>query len=640
VSRGDRVEVSLLSVDTGQIVALHLPPHFSAPGKVSTCCGSPAVVAVRRLSRPAGLGPGRSYDVFASNGFEFHQYRPGTPELLAGWDRLNGLHDDTWWMAFPATYDPERGDCTAFAADDGGIHRTRSVQSAPCYTATGPWVRATTQLHAFNSWIIGGIAQPACGVPRHPCPALYVPAGHNGTWVSLQGGLPLRSGETTDWRYGGCCGDSGIALVDPAVITQVLTARNGDYRLYYARSGPPSATAPYTEVALPTMFAGVGPLGGLPALSQVLTLPHERPLFSGDYVAVLSPQRADPTSTAGDRVVRNTRGQRGGWRNVGPQFGASQVIALATSGGHISTTVYVLDAGGQVYRGQVDDTGRPAGTGTVGLWSNISGGITRASALFANPYDPREVYVVDGGAHTIVVSRDGGQTWAPEQELTRLATRDGEFRLVCGAPPEASWLACSLNQIAFVRSQPQLRIAVLLTGGIAFSRDSGRDWIPLAGATGVLDRPMSAFYDPQRNPQTGTPSLYVALHGHGVVRIDAPFPTLQAVNYEIHGLLPRRRISAVNDTTGQTTPLTEDQDGAYRGTELFDAAVTPATFRYHYVMTTGGTVIGGGAHTLTPTERRTGVVTVRAVVDGPTASADHPRRSTGRAGTAAGSVGR
>jgi hypothetical protein len=79
--------------------------------------------------------------------------------------------------------------------------------------------------------------------------------------------------------------------------------------------------------------------------------------------------------------------------------------------------------------------------------------------------------------------------------------------------------------VIFAPEHPDWRFALLNPAGVVFSRDAGHHWIPL-NVTSPVDRPSSGFYDPTLNPTTGSPSLYVALHGHGVIRVDAPFSSL------------------------------------------------------------------------------------------------------------------
>lgn len=186
--------------------------------------------------------------------------------------------------------------------------------------------------------------------------------------------------------------------------------------------------------------------------------------------------------------------------------------------------------------------------------------------------------------------------WRSEKLLTDLATRYGEYAFACGSsvqPDPSDQFAsfegmCPLNGMHFVRGT-KMRFATLHPGALAFSRDDGANWMPLP-ALGDLDRPFGAWYDPTLHPTRKVPSLYVALHGHGLIRLDAPFPTLGAITFELNGVPngkpgPRARLVAIDETTGQSTSLAPYADGVYRGVELYDTAKVPATtIRYRYAI--------------------------------------------------------
>jgi len=95
----------------------------------------------------------------------------------------------------------------------------------------------------------------------------------------------------------------------------------------------------------------------------------------------------------------------------------------------------------------------------------------------------------------------------------------------------------------FDRNHPNYRFALLSPGGAAFSRDSGKHWIAIQGpwsygrssgsGSGEMTLPfpfvlpISGFYDDTEVvPTRHTSSLYVALRGRGIVRVDAPFAKL------------------------------------------------------------------------------------------------------------------
>jgi hypothetical protein len=187
----------------------------------------------------------------------------------------------------------------------------------------------------------------------------------------------------------------------------------------------------------------------------------------------------------------------------------------------------------------------------VETWTKISTGVNRAFSFFVDPYNPNVIYALDLGDPTTTSddtiqfttnATSANPTWQTDTSLMKLATANGRYRMACG-PGDAQYTfyptsginlgptsyryQCVLNQIVFVPGPPELRFAVLDPAGIAVSHDGGQHWIALTWpSTSPVDRPDSAFYDPTVNPATGTPSLYVALHAHGVVRIDASFALL------------------------------------------------------------------------------------------------------------------
>jgi hypothetical protein len=62
----------------------------------------------------------------------------------------------------------------------------------------------------------------------------------------------------------------------------------------------------------------------------------------------------------------------------------------------------------------------------------------------------------------------------------------------------------------FVRGYPEIRVATIYPGGVAFSRDGGHSWIPhdVTNAQPTeqpIELPHSAFYDPE---PTSTQNAY------------------------------------------------------------------------------------------------------------------------------------
>ena len=115
--------------------------------------------------------------------------------------------------------------------------------------------------------------------------------------------------------------------------------------------------------------------------------------------------------------------------------------------------------------------------------------LIQAYNIFVNPFDPNELYAVDLGDKTIKTSRDGGQSWDAIAKLKDIATNNGEFDFACasssGAPSSAYrdkdifGNQCPLTDMYFSREAPDIRVATLYPGGVAFSNDGGLTWTSL-----------------------------------------------------------------------------------------------------------------------------------------------------------------
>jgi streptogramin lyase len=641
----------------------------------SGCCGQPYVFAALRADRPQnGLDqPGISYDIYAADQFHFYVYS-GLATSLYGpqWTKITGIsnnppfqvHVDTWAAAAsPNFYAPSFNACDVWLADDGGIYQNFSAQSSaegPCTPGSG-WGRAMAGLHAFDSTSISGAPRPQseCAVKTDPCPALYVASGDNDTWATAQ----ARPG--ADWGImDDTLGDSGSSSLDPSMPYQLMTGREGGggchLAHYYSSAGPQTPPLPGDNVNLQQgdrgsyscfdpphpSFGGLEPPGNA-AFSQVRRIPTDFGNY-GDYITVDS----DPAT--GDAIVERlfTGSSDSGWFQVDPahRFAPGQVAAIKTSGGQTHTVIYVLTqsdgngyAKGHVYRGTEDAPGCLLTCNNF-AWTDVSGSpsatthVDNARVLFADPYNPQDLFVVDGTDQTIKESFDGGQDWQVDSQLTDIAYGHGNFTYACNVDPgQTSVLAngCLLKDMSFVPGYPNIRIASTLPGGIAFSRDYGHDWIDLdltnsaTSMLGLIDpqpiqSPAGTFYDPTLNPRTGEPSLYVALRGAGVERVDGPFTTLGGIEYTVQ-CQACRTLTVFDDTSGKFAPLARYPDGLFRTTELLNlSGIT--TLSYHFVV--DGVATGEETAGLSSDERDSGVVPIdQACTTGP--SAECVRAATG-----------
>jgi hypothetical protein len=613
-------QVLHIDFDSGEVFPIG--PPLNSGG----CCGQSGVWVAPRPTNPGGAnpGPGSTYDVFAADGFQFFHYS-GPVDGTGSWSNAFSTHVDTWSLAFPASYDSASGLCTAYASDDGGISVNAGTAPDPClFDSPDAWVTAGSGLHGTFSTALTGISQgptpslvsQVCTIARggQPCPVLYLGSADNDTfmlspfpppgyaWAPLQDGL----------------GDSAGVLVDPTIPSLGLAYRNGTYRLFVGANGnPPLPNQSFIDMIPPssTFITGIA-TPGAQGLQVVQTVPGEVPFSRGDYIGARSVTLAGcPTPGGGspscthDVVVRNVFGAtdnttaQSSWTDVSPnaQFGPQQVAAVYPSGGHSALTLYVLTSNDpNVNSPSSGNAGRvlkshcPVGSTCppYDAWLPVMGSgatsLTQAFDLFVNPYDPNELYATDLGTKSIKTSRNGGVSWNEVPVLKDIATHDGEFDFDCGNfafgthyfDKEIFGNQCPLAEMVFVRDHPEVRVAVLYPGGLGFSRDSGQHWISLDvtnadSSQQTIALPQTAFYDPTPNAVTKKTSLFVALEGRGVMRVDGPFATLTELVAVYQCPLCQARASQVAALlSGQAgaVQMRSNGRGQYSGSILFDAA--------------------------------------------------------------------
>ena len=131
--------------------------------------------------------------------------------------------------------------------------------------------------------------------------------------------------------------------------------------------------------------------------------------------------------------------------------------------------------------------------GSITQWEKASGTsrnpLGLADNFFVNPYDPSELYAVSVASGAIKVSRDFGRTWNEDKQLTDIATNHSEYRMGgCNITRSGGFgqtspfsQGCSLSGMSFDVFKPEIRVASMFYGGIAFSRDSGKTgtWMAL-----------------------------------------------------------------------------------------------------------------------------------------------------------------
>ena len=630
----------------------------------SGCCGHPMVYTALRADRPANQDlPGLSYDIYASDGYFFAVLtglasEQGTLIGSAQWHVIRDVHVDTWAVAAsPVFYAPSRNACDVWMAVDGGVYQNRSGASSngrTCTPGTG-WARAMSGLHAFDTTSIVGAQRPqrACTDNTQPCPAVYTSSGDNDSWATAQ----ARRG--AEWGImDHTLGDSGSTFLDPALPYMLVTGREGGpgcHLALYHSAAPQTPPVPgdqydvkkgdrgsYMCIEPPLQgFGGLEPPGNA-AFTQVRKLPSDPAGAVSAYIGVSTRNFAFPRLGSDDVVERRlatigpTLSDTGWYSVTNKQFNPGQIAAVKAAGGLAHTVIYVLTQTdghgfkkGHVYRGDEN----PARNFS---WVDISGTapathVENAADMFVDPYDPDNIFVTDNKGQNIKETFDGGKRWHVDTQLTQIATGHGTFTYRCNdSNPGFYFDGCLLKDMTFVPAYPGLRIATTLPGGFAFSRDSGHHWIDLdltnngtSFSTLINPQPIGkaagAFFDPTPNPRTHQPSLYLALTGQGVLRVDGPFLRLGAINFAI--ACPNcGAISIVDVISNKREPLTPDGNSVFRGSELIDlghrnglsfrVVAGPRTKR-PYLLLEGGKSTSTRKQDVSRDERRRGSIAVR-----------------------------
>jgi hypothetical protein len=557
-------------------------------------------------------------------------------------------------MAFPSTYDRVDGICDSYLTDDGGVfaNQVTELQGKGGCAILGPtanWVLASAGLHVTYGNVLTGVSHnyyPSVPCPRAgftTCPTIYLAATDNDVWVVNDGGFA-----GVPWQWAGFgLGDGAEVWIDPAHPSAAMGIRNGNYDLMGDPSNPPVEQPPFYPIGV---IGNFDPNYGFPGIAtpgesgilQVMSVPTDAPTRVYDYVTAGTACNTCPN------VIQRLLSPfflptlPPNWTTLSSFFGPNQVGGLAVSGGHNTLTVYALTANnitfdpktgigpGQVWRGDVQPDG------TIHQWTLANGTATanvgRAYNLYVNPYDKNELYATDLKTRSIKTSRDGGQTWQKSTALTSIASNYGEFKISCGTfafgpdgfqDKEIFANQCSLTSVAFEFSDAISRLATLYPGGVAYSRDSGQHWIPLdvtnnriSTAKGPIDLPESAFYDPAPSPMTAYPSVYLALEGHGVKRLDALFPlpdlgAAQAICKVCSRMSPHpANVTLIIDSLSARVPLQLDHDNKYRADVQFNMANVSA-LSYYYLI--DGKATSVAKHTVSKAERKSGVLTLSGI---------------------------
>ncbi len=561
-------DAALVNLSTGKITSL----GFKAVAVGGS--GVPAIFTARKASaQNYDSRPGIAYDIYAADEWNFFVYSAAT----TGWKRLQGsdgfaLHMDTYSMAFPSSYDPDNGVCTAYAANDGGIFKNTSKQSAASgCDPSGGWVAAMYGLHALGAGSMAGVSQTA-GLPGS---ILYVATADNDAWA-----MPLPQGGVQSGPLDYSLGDAGRVSVDPAYPRQVVGTRNLVAIVVVSPNGnapgpslptDPSYPRGNTIVVSPFTTKAVPPFNAVPECGTVQAVPSGpgtcAGLFSGfasnqiqltQLMALNGETVAAPAYFAvelfpnnqSDAIVSSSANpptlqswapiETGQAQNF---FGHGMIASVASSGGLANPLLWVVTKDGKIFKGALKKALRnkqwnsASSAWEVSQWLPAPDvGLGAAALLWVNPYNSQYAWVTDTQKQIIQKTIDGGESWNPDATLTSAATNNGEFRF---SPCDGSMYGpCALSMMSFSRLHPNIAVTALWPGGVAYSHDLGQTWAVLDGVvsdpatnppTPASEQNLRGFtlgvwYDD--NTIQGAPSIYVSRPWNKILRVDGDFDSL------------------------------------------------------------------------------------------------------------------
>jgi hypothetical protein len=628
---GANQQVAVLNFQTNQPQPLALGSELPY-----RCCGAPQVRTHHILSAPTtATDAGLAYDVYAADGCLWWLYQPSPAggswqEIAApessGLDPLESkcsspIHTDTWDMAFAPAYNPPSGLCLAFASTDGGVYANTGTESAVSGNCVSGWVLAQSGLHALNSMAMAGLTAGR-GAPAN----LFLPSGDNSVW--------FRWAEGGAWASAGYLGDGGQVLIDPAFPMSVELSRNGHYFLTTGGNinspteiTPLPSNAPCAPGGKSCYYDENWGSPGNGGIAAVPDFPFDGSVsYPGDYVAIAAVNSTAPTGSA---MIVRCQGQSClgpvQWIDVSPgQHFVQGAVKVLAAGTHTNPVFYLLTPGGtstvltpgagaspnhqlgQLWRGTYALA--PGGLSFVS-WKLANGtgsaSLTNPINFFVNPYDATELYALDMGNSAVKASHDSGATWKTEQTLTDFASNSqagtgNPYRFDChgsqanNSPYSPYELGCALSWITFDPNHLNVRVATSEFGGLAFSRDSGHDWMALNVTDNALstNSPLtqevnSAFYDGSYGEFEShfVPVIYAALHGSSMMSVAGPFPTLEQITMVVppSTTVAIRAVDvAVSVGPSATVPLQRNGDGSFSGTFLFDYTKYPQQLSFQF----------------------------------------------------------
>jgi photosystem II stability/assembly factor-like uncharacterized protein len=401
------------------------------------------------------------YQVFYSNAVRLRVQRCSlarTPRCNAGtgdWTRADlGAHPDPGDLAFEATT-PKR--CPRVLSTDGGI------STSPDCGAT--WQDGNRGLHALDMVTLAGTRQPAGRID------LYAGTQDNGIYVSLDKGASWS--RPVDF-------DGYLVMADrtpPVRVFHRVCFNCNDFISNRGINGP----VPFRN-----------PPGVMPTFPVAVQFGPRR------YVFATMDTASPPNWTA---WVTTDEGNV--WSQLGPSPLPGRPFEIQAAGPAAAPVFYLRIQASAAPPRMVRLSGPLNATAAL---TPANGGLRSPAAEWAvDPADPRRLYIVDDIRNSILFSTDGGASWKPDPEITRLITRGGSFRFTSSTFGPLVW------GIAFDPGSAKILVGTF-TAGIFVSRNNGRSWQPISGSETIAQGTEFFF-------GAGNDDMYVAARGRGIWRL-------------------------------------------------------------------------------------------------------------------------
>jgi len=423
-------------------------------------------------------GSPNHFDIYFGSGLSVVRQtctNTGGPGLRCStsWNAVNLDHADQNGLAFSSS-----SNCAQYIVSDGGIHGTSDCGANWHIIGNGPGGYHALQVYEMNGQVHPGHTD------------LYFGTQDNNLWASGDNGATWPNFVNWEGFYIQTLHDS------PADSGQTIT--------FVACSGCGNfqSGAHFSSVANWNNPPGGG---GNPFV-----------IDQGVYIQWSAP--SPPTN----QLYLTTNGGSSWTAVTGASTTLQLIDHLFVTGPPANPVVYqeVTRSGGRT--GLIKITGVRSGTATItdadtglnniGFWSMGQGTFRWAQVFTVDPNDPQHLIAADIGLNQMMVSTNGGTSWASNSQLNTLVTNFGQFQF--GQPSTTfPGLTTEAHTIAFDPSNGNRVLVGTEQAGIMASLDGGATWSVLPGSE-MIPAISSFFFDEVQN------DVMASSYGRGLWKLD------------------------------------------------------------------------------------------------------------------------